>query len=189
MRKGLMSQIMSVVVGVALVLAAAPPLAAAPDFSICDSLAGKAQGLCRAGVGMGCTENPPPENQACEVVEDLFEEETGTLPPWLYCPCFTPGQLRLALPPWDYCKNSDYYDYTEKGLGVFDTYEFMTGRSDSTYSGDYESYCLWSWQGQWVSMTISEGEEQACWSMIEAWVFENGYHFEGPSNDQWCFPD
>ncbi|MDX1400384.1 MAG: hypothetical protein R3245_00535, partial [Kiloniellales bacterium] len=67
--------------------------AAPPDFSICDGLSGAAWGLCRAGVAVGCADEPPTGNpEACMSIEDNYAAVTGEDPPWIapplpHCPC------------------------------------------------------------------------------------------------------
>lgn len=61
------------------------------DFSICDGLSGVALGLCRAGVVVGCADEPPTGSMtACMEIEDNYEMTTGGPVPWTplpECPC------------------------------------------------------------------------------------------------------
>jgi hypothetical protein len=64
-----------------------------PDFTICDGLSGAAWGLCRAGVAVGCADDPPSGNsEACMSIEDNYAAVSGEDAPWIApplppCPC------------------------------------------------------------------------------------------------------
>ena len=51
-----------------------------PDFSACENEQGAAQGLCRAGIAVGCDVDP--STNSCSAIAEQYEQITGSYPPF-----------------------------------------------------------------------------------------------------------